>query len=232
MPQVIDPGQVYSCAFNAVPTGAAPSVHVNVVTGSGTGAGQPVTADGSATVDILNPAIGGIGNLVWNDLDADGEKDENEKGIAGVTVNLRDSGGALLDTRITNASGLYTFLGLTFDDYIVEVVETGPLGNLVRTTASNPIDVTISLNRIFASANFGYVGAEISLQKTADPQVIDAPGAPVTYTVEVTNTGVVPVEVTDLADDQFGNLFENSACAFPRSVLTPGLSYTLSLIHI
>ena len=225
VPQTIDPGQVYSCAFNAFPTGSAPSQHINVVTGSGTGGGQGVNADATATVEIVDPAVGGIGDLVWNDLNADGSKDENEQGIAGVTVNLSDSVGNLLESSITDAAGFYAFVGLTAGDYSVEVVESGPLGNLVRTTASNPIDVSISIGEVVSNVNFGYVGAEIALQKTANPQVITAPGEPVTFTVEISNIGVVPVDVTDLADDQYGNLFDSNACPLPRTLLIPGLSY-------
>ena len=78
VPQQIDPGQVYTCAFNAFPSGAARSSHFNVVTGSGTGGGQPVSDTDTAVVFIIDTLRAGIGYLVWNDLNADGIKDENE----------------------------------------------------------------------------------------------------------------------------------------------------------
>jgi hypothetical protein len=226
LPQEIDPGQTYTCSFNTVVPGSAPSVHVNVVTGSGTGGGQPVSDTGRALVQIIDLTRAGIGYLVWYDLDADGAKDENEIGIPGVTVNLLDADDALLDTRITDDEGFYAFEGLTAGRYRVEVEETGPLGTLVLTTAYNPYEVSLLPGQVFTNANFGYVGAEITLEKSAEPQIIDAPGEPVDFTVTVTNSGVIPVLLTDLADDQFGNLFDSGACPPPPSTLAPGDTYT------
>ncbi len=56
-----------------------------------------------------------IGNLVWEDLDADGIQDAGEPGILGVTVTLagNDVGGnpvSLMTT--TNSTGLYLFTSL------------------------------------------------------------------------------------------------------------------------
>lgn len=226
VPQVIAPSQVYTCSFNALPSGSAPSVHVNIVTGSGTGGGLPVSDTGRAFVEIVDLPNGGIGYLVWNDLDADGAKDENEPGIAGVTVNLRDGGGTLLDTQITDVEGFYAFADLPFGQYRVEAVEGGPVANLVRTTANNPITLNLLPGQVFTAANFGYVGAEIALKKSADPQVISAPGAPVDFTVDIRNTGVLPVQLTDLADDQFGNLFDSGACTAPDTPLAPDAVYS------
>jgi hypothetical protein len=226
VPQVISPGQVYTCAFNAFPSGGAPSIHVNEITGSGTGGGQSVADSGRAFVEIIDPADSGIGYLVWNDLDADGAKDENEQGIPGVIINLLNADGTVLDSRVTDAQGYYAFVGLAFGRYQVEALEDGPVANLVRTTANNPIEVNLLPTQVISTANFGYVGAEITLQKDANPQVINAPGSLVDFTVVITNAGVIPVQVTDLADDQFGNLFDDGACVPPAEPLAPTETYT------
>ncbi|NKC29403.1 SdrD B-like domain-containing protein [Falsiroseomonas selenitidurans] len=62
-----------------------------------------------------------LGDRVFLDLDADGVQDGNEPGIAGVTVNLLDGSGNLLDTTQTDGSGLYSFDGLAPGMYGVEV---------------------------------------------------------------------------------------------------------------
>ncbi len=60
-----------------------------------------------------------IGDLVWEDVDADGTQDAGEDGIAGVTVELYDGAGNLVDTTITDANGYYQFTGLLPGDYYV-----------------------------------------------------------------------------------------------------------------
>ncbi|MEH6587316.1 MAG: SdrD B-like domain-containing protein [Halioglobus sp.] len=229
VPQKIAPEQIYTCSFNAAPTGGVGSLHINIVTGSGTGDGQPVTDDGRAIVDIVDPAEGAIGYLVWNDLDADGIKQENEQGIEGATVFLYEERiPSPVQTTTTNEDGAYAFRGLTGGIYLVlvEEAEPGPLSNLVRTTAANPINVSLAPGEVFTFANFGYVRAEIQVAKTPDPQVVFAPGGPVNYTVEVKNSGVVAVELTDLADDKFGNLFDEGDCIAPATPLEPGDVYS------
>lgn len=67
-----------------------------------------------------NPGTGSVGNYVWLDLDADGIQDDNETGISGITVTLREAGanGILGDaddvvyTTVTNSLGEYSFTNL------------------------------------------------------------------------------------------------------------------------
>lgn len=50
-----------------------------------------------------------IGDRVWIDTDADGVQDPGEIPVAGVTVRLYDSSGALVSTAVTNTNGEYLF---------------------------------------------------------------------------------------------------------------------------
>ncbi len=70
-----------------------------------------------------------LGNLVWLDANGNNVKDATEPGVPNATVklyadanndNLAD--GAALATTTTNASGNYTFIGLTAGNYIVGVI--------------------------------------------------------------------------------------------------------------
>lgn len=70
-----------------------------------------------------------LGNLVWVDANGNGIKDGAETGAANVTVNLyQDTNndnvpdGDIFATTISDASGNYTFSGLTPGNYIVGVV--------------------------------------------------------------------------------------------------------------
>ena len=68
---------------------------------------------------------GSIGNFVWNDLNGNGLQDSGEPGISGVTVQLKNSSGTVIQTTTTNASGVYQFTGLSAGTYTV-VLSTPP----------------------------------------------------------------------------------------------------------
>ena len=228
MPQEIASGEIYTCSFNAFPSGTAPGVHLNTVTASGTGDGKPVSDMGRALVNFTEVAKGAIGYLVWNDLNADGIKQENEEGIAGVTIELYEERIPTPTIAVTNESGFYAFTDLGGGIYNVVAVEdsSGPLDNLVRTTADNPLEVVLKPGQVNTFANFGYVRAEMTVSKAVSPQVVFAPGGLVTYTVEVQNSGVIAWELTELVDDKFGDLIDQGDCALPATPLAPGDIYS------
>ena len=66
-------------------------------------------------------ASGSLGNLVWNDLNADGIQSTQEPGFEGVAVTLFDESDNLIDTATTDASGFYRFTDLTQGTYRVEL---------------------------------------------------------------------------------------------------------------
>ena len=70
---------------------------------------------------IYRPAS--LGNYVWEDLNLNGIQDTGEAGVAGVTVNLKDGTGAILDTTTTDSNGLYLFDNLVPGEYSVEVLK-------------------------------------------------------------------------------------------------------------
>lgn len=118
--------------------------------------GTPVHDATDSVTTTLAPA-GTIGDLVWNDVDGDGayEPDgadttantaDDERGIAGVTVNLYlcsgacDGGGGddtLYSTMTTDAGGAYLFEGLPDGTYEA-VVDTSTLPD--SGTATNTSD--------------------------------------------------------------------------------------------
>ena len=78
-----------------------------------------------------------IGNLVWNDKNANGIQDTNESGIAGVKVELlysngspaKDINGSTVAPITTNSNGEYKFCNLDKGEYIVKI--TPPKGYFV-----------------------------------------------------------------------------------------------------
>ncbi|KPH57863.1 serine-aspartate repeat protein F [Staphylococcus epidermidis] len=60
-----------------------------------------------------------LGDYVWYDSNKDGYQDENEKGIQGVKVTLKDSEGNVLKSTETDENGKYRFDELDSGDYTV-----------------------------------------------------------------------------------------------------------------
>lgn len=54
-------------------------------------------------------ALAQLGDTIWEDSNANGIQDAGEHGIAGVTVELKDSQGAVVKTTTTGADGQYYF---------------------------------------------------------------------------------------------------------------------------
>jgi hypothetical protein len=67
-----------------------------------------------------------IGNFVWNDLDGDGIQDTGEPGLNGITVQLWNAAKTqLIDSAVTNASGIYAVTAPVPGDYRIRVVLPG-----------------------------------------------------------------------------------------------------------
>ena len=106
-----------------------------------------------------------IGDTVWFDVDADGIQDPGEVGIAGVTLDLVDESGSVVDTITTDASGNYLFTNVVPGDYTVVVTDTGgvitdPATNVTSgpqspgSLTSDPI--TVLPDDIYVDADFGF----------------------------------------------------------------------------
>lgn len=68
-----------------------------------------------------------VGNFVWDDIDHDGRQDAGEPGLAGVQVQLWNSAKTdLIDTAVTNSSGIYTLIAPTPGNYRVRVLLPNP----------------------------------------------------------------------------------------------------------
>ncbi len=80
---------------------------------------QSAESDQSWDAGLVRPAS--IGDLVWDDLNADGLQDPGELGIAGITVRLFNEGGAEVRSTVTEADGSFTFSNLRPGTYHIEV---------------------------------------------------------------------------------------------------------------
>jgi hypothetical protein len=118
------------------------------------------------TVDapLVPPAVGQVGDRVWNDADRDGLQDTGESGLGSVSVRLLTADDVTVATQSTSTSGLYTFTGVLPGDYKVSVVP-GTRGFTKRVTGSPNTDSDVD-PLTGASAAFGLAGV-IDLSRDA-----------------------------------------------------------------
>ena len=86
--------------------------------------GTVVLASGQSnlTVDAGLVKLAALGDLVWEDMDADGIQDPTEPGLANVVVRLLDGADAVIATTVTDGGGNYLFENLTPGTYKVRFV--------------------------------------------------------------------------------------------------------------
>jgi hypothetical protein len=97
-----------------------------------------------------------IGNFVWHDLDADGIQDAGEPGVAGITVQLWNSGQTLLiDSTTINANGIYSVIAPIPGDYRIRVV---PFPGSSFSPKNQGVDDTrdSDINTNFLLQNYGF----------------------------------------------------------------------------
>jgi uncharacterized repeat protein (TIGR01451 family) len=174
--------------------------------GGGGGAGDP---DGE------------IGDLVWYETDGDGvyEPLNGETGIAGVTVEVCPEGQVIGCQEVaTNISGFYlvivaapitgtydvrvtdSFGVLAANGYIPSTIVGGTANN---TNKAQPYKVTLTnAAPVNATADFGYTNApaDYAITKSLTSAEPVRPGQPVSFTIQITNTGSATITVLPLRD--------------------------------
>jgi uncharacterized repeat protein (TIGR01451 family) len=126
----------------------------------------------------------------------------------------------------TCESQTYEF-GTTFTN---ESAEPGSY-DVVNTAAVQEED-TVTIHEDEATVTItvpGEPALDIEVEKTADPTSVVEPGGTVVFTVRVTNTSDVPVTLTSLVDDIYGDLDSEvhleSTCDLPSDTLADGDTY-------
>ena len=139
---------------------------------------------------VSNPVPASICGSVLRDCDSNASL-TGEAGLGGWTVTLKDSAGATLVTKVTDASGNYCFTNIAAGNYCVVVT---PMANYGQTV--DP-DATLDSKTCFALAaaqnktgvNFGYTGQAPSVSIVMTGPATAKCGDTITYSICVTNTG-------------------------------------------
>ena len=132
--------------------------------------------DTRTDVDFGYRGNGSIGDRVWDDENGDGVQDAGENGINGVTVELLDAGGVVIDTQVTSGDGNYAFTDLPPGDYTVRVTppaDTNQTGD-PDPTFDNESTVTLLAGDAIDTVDFGYqtntgsIGDRVWLDQNGD----------------------------------------------------------------
>lgn len=153
------------------------------------GAGSQISSQGSISSDGVSalltddPATEGsnnptltpiaqtiIGDFVWNDINGDGiQSGGSEVGIAGVTLDVYydtdnsatiNGGDALLGTVTTSDGGAYSFGLPNYNNYVVDVTDTGSvLTGATLTGGTDPKDISVASEGTNNDVDFGFYRA-------------------------------------------------------------------------
>lgn len=239
-------GGNYSCSFDQPVSGDAGSLHTDVVTGTAhdnesnqtsdsddatvtvsdvepsivvdkaaapttvTEPGGPVTF----TVTVTNPAdaveaiyLDSLVDDVYGDLDGSGTCDVSPP----VSLAPAASYTCSFTETVTGDAGS-----------VHKDVITGTAHDNENNDTSDSDDATVTVTD---------VRPVVVVDKSAAPSSVPEPGAPVTFTVTVSNPqgAAEPIQLTSLVDDIYGNLDGAGTCdVTPAVSLAPGASYTCS----
>lgn len=144
-------------------TGTVVVTNTATVTGAKFITGEPANPGEDDAVHNLDPT-GSIGDLVWNDINGDGNQDGGaEVGLPFVQMILYDSAGTTpLMTTTTSITGYYLFEGLVTNTYVVKVTPGTILGGTGTPTYDldggndNQTSVDLLLDEDRVDADFGY----------------------------------------------------------------------------
>ncbi|MGI9607567.1 MAG: SdrD B-like domain-containing protein, partial [Acidimicrobiales bacterium] len=180
-----DQGVFDSLDSDVDPTGA---VFITLASGD-----APVTID--AGIFLLSTIAG----TVFDDLDFNGTND-TEPGLGSITIELRDSGGSVINTTTTAADGTYSFDSVVPGIHSVAVDETSLPSGYVLSTASNTQAVTTTSGSAVTGVDFGYHQPDGPVI-TKDPATQNvAFGGTATFSITVDNPGAVDLTAVDVTD--------------------------------
>jgi uncharacterized repeat protein (TIGR01451 family) len=216
---------------------------VNLVMGSGLDGniGEDTLAAAASLVPVNISAE--LGDRVFQDTNRNGIQDDEEAGAAGVTVNLFDAAGDVIDSSETDATGSYLFT-VNPGDYSVEFVPGNGQSLTVQNAGASPeldsdaapatgrtATVTLTAGQSDLTIDAGVVAFQarpgIDLEKATNGLDSDTGpgedllvGDDVTFTYVVRNTGNVDLVGVSVSDNIIGSI----AC--PQNTLDVNESMT------
>ena len=240
VPQTIQPGASYTCAFPAQVNGNAGHSETDTVTASGTDdEGTPVSASDHAKVTVINvlPVIAVIKTANPTQVNEPG-------GAVNFTVVVQNNSGTSDPVTITSLTdNIHGNLNGQGTCSVPQTIQPGASYTCAFPAQVNGIAGYSETDTVTASGTDDEgtpVSAKddatvtvvnvlpvIAVIKTANPTQVYEPGGAVNFTVVVQNNSGTfdPVTITSLTDNIHGNLNGQGTCSVPQTI-QPGASYT------
>ena len=233
----VAPGTDYPCSFTRTITGSHGDTHHNVISVTAEDIdNHEYSASDEENVDIVSDVSGAVGYMVWFDMNDDGNKDDNEPGIEGITLDLIQNGSVIKSTT-TDSEGHYCFTAVN-GSYEVIVTDSGHILDKAElsTGSTNPHGPITINDNIIHTANFGYKLSSIvpvpyiNVTKTGSTSTINSSEL-VTFSIHVENIGTVEVILTQLIVSVFGSWDGKGSCQTGGAIPGNG-SYTCSFSQV
>ncbi|GAB3563622.1 hypothetical protein GCM10027578_07670 [Spirosoma luteolum] len=194
----VTPGSGYTVVFDTTGLGGKVLVPLAPAPFSLTAGQVDLTHDVAVQPKpVVPPAPATVGDLAFNDANSNGVQDAGEGGFAGLVVKLFQNG-TLVASTTTNASGAYSFTGVTpGSGYTVVFDTTGLGGKVLVPLAPAPFSLTAGQVDLTHDAAVQPKPvqpvqlADLAIAKavtTAGPYAV---GQTVSYSITVTNNGPV-----------------------------------------
>ena len=166
-------GTAHNVAYVAPKDGDIAETNPLVVPTTGTDTTKTGT-DNDAQADLGVTAVS-IGDYVWWDADRDGQQDQGEAPVPGVTVNLLKDGQPTGKTTTTDANGYYAFGNLLpSTDYTVEFVKPSGATFTTQTTGATASDSNPAIDTGYAPVKTPASGSNKTEPGQTDDPTIDA----------------------------------------------------------
>lgn len=156
---------------NVSATIAGPVTRIQILYEPGQEFGPPRQDEtiGLARINICAPAVGSIGDTVFNDRNNNRVQDQGEAGIPGATLILRNAEGQEVSRTTTNSNGIYGFTGLPLGNYTVESLPPRDF----RATTPTSLNANLTQpNQSLLNVDFGYRSSALGAADTPNIRVI------------------------------------------------------------
>ena len=184
-----------------------------------------LTSGSAGTANYLDTQLGSIAGSVLVDVNGNGIADSNDtNGIAGVTVTLQTTGGVVLASTLTSASGAYSFTNLLPGSYMV--VETNLPGWISTLDTAPPNDdhipVTLTSGQVSTGNNF----YDMQLAQIVGSVKLDVNGNGTADLADTNGISPVVIKIYQGGANLVATVTNNPDGSFAVSGLLPG-NYTV-----
>ncbi|WP_413166582.1 Ig-like domain-containing protein [Capilliphycus salinus ALCB114379] len=132
-------------------------------------------AEGIGTI-IDVPPIATVSGTVFTDTDGEDDLDPEEPLLAGITVNLVDGNGNVVNTVETGADGVYQFNNVPPGNYIVQVdTNDADLPENAALGTANDVAINVAPNQPLNGVNFGFDIVPPNNPPVANPDTVETP---------------------------------------------------------